>query len=195
MSLTDPSSISAVVSLDERQWLPRYCRGDAGAFDELVVAYQHRVYSYLVRCGVSEADRDDLFQDAFFKIHAAAANYEPVKALRPWLFTVVANTVRNHFRDEHKHHDHRAEVDVDQVQHSHSVEGVIRDRQAIACVETAITQLPLAQREVLILVAIEGLQQAEVSEVLEMPLNTVKTNLRRARMALATRLAAIERPR
>ena len=49
--------------------------------------------------------------------------------------------------------------------------------------------LPLAQREVLVLTAIGGLHQQEVAEALDLPLNTVKTHLRRARLALAKALA------
>ncbi len=64
-----------------------------------MAAYRRPVYSYLVRSGVAEADRDDVFQGIFLKIHAAAETYDPARPLAPWLFTIVANSVRNHFRD------------------------------------------------------------------------------------------------
>ena len=48
---------------------------------------------------VREAERDDLFQSIVLKIHEAAARYQPARPLAPWLFTIAANTVRNHFRD------------------------------------------------------------------------------------------------
>ena len=66
--------MEAVVNLDERNWLPRHCRGDGQAFAELVNAYQSPVYGYLVRCGVPPAARDDVFQEIFVKIHLAAAS-------------------------------------------------------------------------------------------------------------------------
>ena len=68
----------------------------------------------------------------------------------------------------------------------------MRDQQLLSQVEHLIAQLPLAQREVLILAAVEGFQQSEVSRILDMPLNTVKTNLRRARMTLASQIAGTE---
>ena len=52
-----------------------------------------------------------------------------------------------------------------------------------------IHRLPLAQREVLVLACIENLPQKEVAEILGLPVNTVKTHLRRARLVLVDRLA------
>ena len=184
-----------VVGLEERGWLPRHCKGDAAAFPALMAAYRRPVYSYLVRAGVGPADRDDLFQSIFLKIHAGAASYEPSRPLAPWLFTIVANTVRNHLRDEGSRgagkeaiggtEEAEALADPDP-----GPERVAQAREAVAWVEAALTRLPLAQKEVLILVALVGLPQAEVAEVLDLPLNSVKTNLRRARLALAKGLAA-----
>ena len=81
-----------VVELEERSWLGRHCRGDQSAFPALLTAYRRPVYSYLVRSGVAEAERDDLFQSIFLKIHAAAKSYKPNLPLAPWLFTIAANT-------------------------------------------------------------------------------------------------------
>ncbi len=67
-------------------------------------------------------------------------------------------------------------------------EGTVETEQTLDWLPEAIAQLPLVHREVLILVAIEGMQQQEVAAVLDMPLNSVKTNLRRARLALLQEL-------
>ena len=88
-----------VVDLEERAWLPRHCRGDRNAFEALLAAYRRPIYNYLVRTGVAAADRDDIFQNIFLKVHRAAQSYQSSRPLRPWLFTIAANTVRTHFRD------------------------------------------------------------------------------------------------
>jgi RNA polymerase sigma-70 factor (ECF subfamily) len=90
------------VELEERSWLGRHYRGDQSAFPALLTAYRRPIYSYLVRSGVAEAERDDLFQSIFLKIHAAAKSYKPSLPLAPWLFTIAANTVRNHLRGRSK---------------------------------------------------------------------------------------------
>ena len=182
----------AVVRLEERTWLARHRRGDAAAFPALLESYRRPVYAYLVRTGVAEADRDDLFQSVFLKVHAAAGSYDAARPLAPWIFTIVANTVRNHFRDRPSRHTVGDDQAVQELADpAPGPERVVQGRQAVARLEAAVAALPLAQREVLVLTAIGGLRQREVAEALDLPLNTVKTNLRRARLALAKALAEV----
>ncbi len=184
-----------VVDLEERTWLTRHCRGDGSAFPALVEAYRRPVYGYLVRSGVAEADRDDIFQSIFLKIHAAAKTYDPTRPLGPWLFTIVANTVRNHFRPQvlplaaGPHDD-----PLDPPDPNPGPERIAAARETVAWLEEALLALPLVQREVLLLVTIVGLRQQDAAKSLNLPLNTVKTHLRRARLALAAGLADRDAP-
>ncbi len=187
-----------VVDLEQRTWLTRHCRGDASAFPALLEAYRRPVYSYLVRSGVAEADRDDIFQSIFLKIHAAAESYDPTCPLGPWLFTIVANTVRNHFRAQALPF---TTVPRDDPRDPHDPpdpnpgpEQIAEARETVAWLEQALLALPLAQREVLLLVTIVGLRQQDAANSLNLPLNTVKTHLRRARLALAAGLADRDTP-
>ena len=173
-----------IVDLEERNWLPRHCRGDHEAFPALLRAYRGPVYNYLVRCGVAETIRDDLFQDIFLRVHAAAASYLPTRPLRPWLFTIIANTVRNHLRGQRLRQAAYAEEDAEAPDPRPDAQGRAEAQELVNWLEQAIADLPLSQRDVLLLVTIEGLPQQEVAEILKMPLNTVKTHLRRARLTL-----------
>jgi RNA polymerase sigma-70 factor (ECF subfamily) len=190
-----PEQQRHVVDLQERTWLPRHCRGDAAAFPALLAAYRRPVYAYLVRSGVAAPDRDDLFQSVFLKVHAAAGSYEPAYPLGPWIFTIVANTVRNHARARRKLHLVSAEEDPpDPPDPNPGPERIAQARETVAWLEEAISALPAAQREVLLLATVAGLAQQEVAAALDLPLNTVKTRLRRARLALAKALAQRDAP-
>lgn len=179
-----------VVDLDERNWLPRHCRGDDGAFAELLEAYQASVYGYLVRCGVPPASRDDVFQEIFVKVHLAASSYQPSRPLRPWLFTIAANTVRNHLRDEGRRQSRHASAGEWESPDRHpGPQARVETDEILAWVEKAVPTLPFEQREVLMLCSMGGLRLKEVAVVLGKPLNTVKTHARRARIALARALA------
>lgn len=182
--------VDTVVNLDERNWLVRHCRGDRNAFAELMNAYQAPVYGYLLRCGVKPANRDDVFQEIFVKIHLAAASYQPSRALRPWLFTIAANTVRNHLRDEGLRRgagDVRADS---RASEDHGPQALAEIGETLAWLEQALPRLPFEQREVLLLGSVGGLRLQDIATVLEIPLNTVKTLTRRARLSLAKALAA-----
>lgn len=177
-----------VVALDERRLLPRHCAGDNAAFAELVAAYRAPIYGYLVRCGVGEDVRDDLFQEIFLKVHNGAASYQPDRPLKPWVFTIVANTVRSHCR----------KLRVRQLVHQHEgAERPARDpnghdlaeaHETAVWMDSVIATLPFAQREVVVLGCIEKLDHSEIGTALGMPVATVKTHLFRARAALARAL-------
>jgi RNA polymerase sigma-70 factor (ECF subfamily) len=182
--------MAAVVNLDERNWLPRHCRGDCQAFGELLRAYQAPVYGYLVRCGVPPASRDDVFQEIFVNVHRAAARYQPSRPLRPWLFTIVANSARNHLRDEGRRRTAGAVPPHAEPRTDHDPATLAEIQETVTWLEQALPALPVAQREVLMLGSIGGLALKDIATVLDMPLNTVKTLMRRARMSLAKSLAA-----
>jgi RNA polymerase sigma-70 factor (ECF subfamily) len=179
-----------VAQLEERQLLLRHRRGDATAFAELVRGYRSAVYSYLVRSGVPEGERDDLFQEIFLRVHRSATRYEASRPLHPWIFTIVANAVRNFWRGRRVRELTSGEPPADVVDGAPLGSTVAEKRQTVAFVEGRIAELPATQREVLLLVSVEGLSLKDAAAMLATPLNTVKTRLHRARLALAQALGA-----
>ncbi len=196
LAIEAPEQRRDVVDLEERTWLARHRRGDTRAFPALMAAYRRPVYGYLVRSGVAQADRDDVFQGIFLKIHSAAGSYDAARPLAPWLFTIVANSVRNHFRDRPVPFRSAGNGDPpDAADPNPGPEHIATARETLAWLEQALLALPPVQREVLLLAAIVGLRQQDIAQSLDLPLNTVKTHLRRARLALAASLAERNAPR
>ena len=180
--------LEAVPEPSERL-LVAHRQGDRDAFSQLIERYRRPVFGYLVRCGVAEGDRDDLFQEIFIKIHRRADQYDDARPLHPWLFTVVANTVRTYQRKQRLRsfflwEPAGADVEPEYEDHSPDVEAIASSRQTEAWLERAIQALPMPQREVLILATIENVPLKDIAAILEMPLNTVKTHVRRARLRL-----------
>jgi RNA polymerase sigma-70 factor (ECF subfamily) len=187
-----PAPADKVPSSDGGELLVRHRDGDDEAFAELVGRYRRPVYGYLVRCGVEEGARDDLFQEVFTSIHGAAMTYRADHPLRPWLFAIAANVVRTHYRRTRSREEREtsnreaATPGGDAAPDAHAL---AEARETAVWVEAALAALPLAEREIVVLCCIEQLPQADVAAVLEMPVNTVKTHLRRARLTLAAALA------
>lgn len=131
---------------------------------------------------------DDLAQEAVEKALRHASEVRDPARLKGWLYRILANCLRDHFRAQRPH------VDLDSVadrvfdpgptpeEARASVELAAKVRQAVAL-------LPLGQRQVLSLVDLEGCSYAEVGEALEIPIGTVMSRLCRARAALRERLA------
>ncbi len=180
-----------MIAISERVLLERHRRGDPDAFPALVAAFRAPVFGYLTRCGVSAADRDDLFQEVFLRVHRAAGpdgtSDLPTGPVAPWLFTIAVNLVRSHFRKAGV----RKIMTLDADAGSHTAasttapDRALESRRDLAWLEAAMQKLPLEQREALVLSSIDGLELAEIAAALEVPVDTVKTRVRRARLALA----------
>lgn len=124
---------------------------------------------------------DDLVQDCLERALRKRALWRPHGPLRPWLFTIMINLHRNNIRRTRRHDE---TVPLDAL----SAEPAIRPNQpgALALVETAraIAALPLDQREVLLLVALEGFGYTEAAKLLKIPTGTLMSRLSRARASL-----------
>jgi RNA polymerase sigma-70 factor, ECF subfamily len=177
------------VGLDTRRLLAAHLNGDAQAFPVIMERYQAQVYSYLVRCGIDGASRDDLFQEIFLKVHLAAHSYEPERAFEPWLFTIVANTARSFFRKERVRELIGPYEWENKNVNTTTGEHLAQAKETTLWLESRLKTLPLAQREVVVMCCFKSLSQQDVASILNIPLSTVKTHLHRGRAALAKALA------
>ena len=82
----------------EETLVERARRGDRGAFEALVVAYQSLAFRTAFVIAGDAADAEEAAQDAFVKAHRALGRFRSGQPFRPWLLTIVANEARNRRR-------------------------------------------------------------------------------------------------
>ncbi len=150
--------------------------------------FQREVYSFLYRYGVPRHACDDMFQDIFLRVHRNSHLYDPAQPLAPWLFTIVANRTRDYFRKQ-RHVDRLISTADDRLHPPTAHEESVALETA-RWLEQKILELPSDQRELVLLCNVKGLCQKDVAVILGLPVNTVKTQIRRARLDLARSLAA-----
>ncbi len=130
---------------------------------------------------------DDLAQETLTRALSRAVQLRDPARLRSWLFSILANCVRDHYRR------YRETADIDALREGALVaEGTPEEAHAgaqlAARVRAEVARLPLGQRQVLSLVDLEGCSYAEVAEILGVPIGTVMSRLCRARAELRERL-------
>ena len=137
-----------------------------------------RYARYLVR----EVDRaDDLVQETLMRAIDRISSWTPGTNLRAWLFVIMRNVFINDLRKA-KRVPLSAAVPEDHP--AFAVSGGQEARAAFIDLRSALEQLPEGQREILVLVVIEGLTYEEAAAVLDIPVGTVRSRVARARQAL-----------
>ena len=165
--------MNMIVNFCKNQQLKRTIVEQRGAMYRLAYAWCH-----------NPALADDLVQEALAKALKNSGQLRDHKTARAWLFRILTNCWRDHFRRS------RETVDVDDiVLADNNTPDMHHDRQQIVQqVRHAISLLPIGQRQVLTLVDLEGSTYIEVAEILDIPIGTVMSRLSRARQALKAKL-------
>lgn len=166
-------------------------RGDRAAFERVYARHKARIYGFLVRMVGRPDTAEDLFQETWIKLAVHAARLADDTDLAGWLYTVARNLALSHLRvpAEPPSADGceppgAAPSPVDWLSAS----------ETQAHLERALGELPPHLREVILLVAVEGLRQDQVAAVLGASHDAVRQRLTRARTRLAERLEELARP-
>lgn len=128
---------------------------------------------------------DDLVQDCLARALAKLELWDEGSNLQAWLFTIMHNIYMNDLRKQ-KHWTGSEDIDDhgELSDQSNPLDlGLYTDQ-----VMSMVAKLPVPQREVLLLVAVEGMSYTEVAEILGIPIGTVMSRLHRAREQLRMRM-------
>jgi RNA polymerase sigma-70 factor (ECF subfamily) len=179
----------------EPETVARAAAGDGAAFRAIVDAWRGRVAGFAYRMTGDAAAAEDLAQEVFLHLYTVLRRYDPSRPFSPWMRRVMTNVVLNRLRSRPARPgslDAAAEEgnlpadprSPDPAREAETAEtaGTVRRRLAL---------LPEGWRAVVALRYTEGLSVAEVAEALDLPENTVKTRLFRAREALRGSLRSV----
>jgi len=170
----------------------RLRRGTPGAFEEVVTSYQDRIYNTCWRMTGSIADAEDLTQEVFLRALRAAETFRAGSSVYTWLFRIAVNLAISHRRKRRL----RAVASLEGLNEGGASGRDLVDAAAVDPAETAarhdlgeavaraLGTLDVDERAIVVLRDIEGLSYAELADVLEVPLGTVKSRVHRARAAL-----------
>ncbi len=164
--------------------------GDQQAFRELVVLHQDRAYGLALRITRSPADAEEVAQDAFVRAWLALPRFRGESSFATWLHRIVARRAMDRWNALSSRRGR--EVGVDEAALLPAADspaapaghGSIEEAARARHLERLVLELPAAQRAAVTLYYYEGRSVEQAAAILDMPVNTVKTHLARARAAL-----------
>jgi RNA polymerase sigma-70 factor, ECF subfamily len=155
--------------------------GDAQAFSALLERFGPRTQRYL-RSLLGD-DADDAQQEVWIAVYRSVARLANPAGFRTWLFTITRHRALDYLRKRRRHEALIEDVVADVPMGDAADEGG-DDAPDLAHMETAMVELPLAQREVLLLRFRDEMTYAEIAVITGCPLGTVKTRIHHARRNL-----------
>ena len=166
--------------------LERASNGDMVAFEEIYKAFSSFVYNISLRITHSSADAEEATQDVFMKIYRNLSKFEFRSAFRTWVYRIAVNTAINRYRRSRREETGR--VDYESVSQtlasSHSAVEELMEKDNESRVNRLLEVLNPRQKACLVLRELQGLSYREIADTLRIPLNTVRTRLKRARQVL-----------
>jgi RNA polymerase sigma-70 factor, ECF subfamily len=171
---TGPVAAPIVPTADDER-LARARAGDGGAFAEIVRRHQGSVFSLAWRMLGRRDQAEELAQDVFLQLHRNLGSIESAEHLRFWLRRVVSHRAIDRARQRARE-PVRALEDVPEPACTGEPDDPILRRR----LKEAIATLSSVARAVVLLRYQEDLDPTEIAHALDMPLNTVKSHLRRS---------------
>ncbi len=188
-----------MIVIDELKCIKKAAKGDASAFEMLVVQYQGQVYNLCLRMTGNPDDAADLTQEAFLKVWKHLESFHFDSTFSTWLYRLASNCCLDFLRSQKR----RPTVSLT-VENDDEEEQVLDvadtaptpEEHAIASEEKeqlrlAMSQLDDEQRQILTLRVVNDLSYTEIADILSVKEGTVKSRLSRARESLRKKLLEI----
>src|SRR5947207_2153452 len=176
----------------DEQLLASYRRGDRASFAQLVERYQRELFHFLVRFLGDRAAAEDVFQETFLQVHQSADQFDPERRFRPWLFTIAANKARDLMRSRARRPSNPLQASIspgeeesgqfiDLMEATANQPGEPLEKQELQqLVHKTVMGMPDHLREILFLSYFHQFPYKQISDILNIPLGTVKSRLHAA---------------
>lgn len=157
-----------------------------------VVFYQHfdDVFRFLRR-RLGAATAEDIAAETFARAFSARARFEPGRAVRPWIYGIAVNLLRNHYREEERLLRAFAATGADPTRAGSESSEESTPFGLSAEVAGALGKLPTIEREALLLYAWGDFEYSEIAIIIGVPVGTVRSRLNRARARVIEAMGAI----
>ncbi len=176
--------------VSDEQLIAKFQLGDLQAYDILVRRYKDQLLNFVYRFVGNRTDAEDIVQETFLRVYKNKHMYKEIAKFSTWVYTIAGNLAKTELRRRKRHKIFSVsnfvneEKDYDIPDQDHSPEKKVDSAIQEGIIQKAIEKLPAKFKEVIILRDIQGFAYEEISQILNIPLGTVKSRVNRGRLKL-----------
>jgi RNA polymerase sigma-70 factor (ECF subfamily) len=174
---------------DDALLVDRLRRGDARAFEDLVIAYQHRVFGVALRMLGNRAEAEELAQEVFLRVHRGIGEFRGEAKLSTWLYGIASRLCLSRLSGGERKLVRQGEETLERLPGAGGDPAArVEENELTQALHRAIDELSEERRIVVVLRDVEGLSYEEIATALDLEPGTVRSRLHRARMDLKEKL-------
>jgi RNA polymerase sigma-70 factor (ECF subfamily) len=160
-------------------------RGDASAFELIIIRYESRVMTLAARLVGSRDDARDVAQEVFLRAFKYLHRADPQRPFEPWLLRIAVNVCRDLVRRRVRRENTFVDAEpAEPIDRSDDPCAGLERKQQLAILQKALDSLPEKERLAIVLRDIEGLSTADVAAILQSSETTVRSQVSRGRLRL-----------
>ena len=157
-------------------------QGDRACFGELIERWQRKIYGFICRYVGNSTDAEDLTQDTFTKAYTNLDRLADPARFSSWLYKIALNECRMRFRRQRRVHsvswqDEQGAPARPELAVETTPETELAAKEDVELLREVFSQLPEEQKAVILMKEYQGLKFHEISEILGIPLSTVKSRM------------------
>lgn len=175
----------------EEKLVQRAKDGDTAAFEQLIEIYSPALFGIVMRMAQDEQQAELVLQETFWRTWRALGRYQSNRPFLPYLASIAANYLRDMWRKDKRLLDWNDDL-VQAKQISDQPEVLLEQKQAIQDLEEIVAHLPDNYRMVIALRYDAEFSYEQIAETLSIPVNTVRTYIRRAKQVIREKMGERE---
>ena len=160
--------------------IKRAQKGDKEAFTEIILSIRNELYKVAKTRIINENDIDDIIQETMIEAYKSIKKLRDLKKLKMWVIKILINKCNKFYKRKSKKDISLEETNINNIIARNNNEDIENDMNFYSL----IRNLKYDERIVILLYYMEGYSVEEISEMIKMNKNTVKTNLYRARQKI-----------
>lgn len=154
-------------------------------FRDLVREHSEKIYNLALMKSSQRALAEDICQETFIRVYKGLPNFRDDASIGTWIYRIALNVCHSMLKKESGIQNHEVPIDEDNyselTDEDSDVQNIHDAMNQKETIRQAIASLPQQQADVITLYYLKEFQYSEVAEIMNIPLNTVKSHLRRAK--------------